>query len=109
MIQECKIHGETKFIKRNDGGFRCGKCATEAVQKRRWKVKAMAIEYKGGSCIHCGYNKCPDALEFHHMNPAQKDFTLSGNGHCKSWEKVKAELDKCILLCANCHRELHAS
>jgi 5-methylcytosine-specific restriction endonuclease McrA len=68
----------------------------------------MSVQYKGGKCCICGYDKCYDALEFHHLDPSQKDFGLSSNGHTRSWEKVKEELDKCILVCANCHREIHA-
>lgn len=77
-----------------------------AVQKRRLKIKAMAIEYKGGACSRCGYDRCPDALEFHHLDPAEKDFGVGTSGHCRSWERVKAELDKCIMVCSNCHREI---
>ena len=80
-----------------------------AVSKRRKKIKQMAIEYKGGSCEVCGYYKCSAALEFHHINPTQKDFSIASNGHSRSWEKVKNELDKCIMVCANCHREMHAN
>lgn len=68
----------------------------------------MAVTYKGGKCERCGYDRCIDALEFHHIDPVQKDFTISAKGYTRSWNKVKAELDKCIMLCANCHRELHA-
>ncbi len=79
----------------------------EAVQTRRQKVKELAVEYKGGECQNCGYNKCISALEFHHLNPDEKDFAISRDGNTRSWEKVKKELDKCILVCANCHREIH--
>jgi hypothetical protein len=68
----------------------------------------MAIEYKGGRCQICGYNRCSEALEFHHPDPTQKDFGISQKGYTRSWEKVKEETDKCILLRANCHREVHA-
>lgn len=78
-----------------------------SVVKRRHKIKELSIEYKGGCCERCGYNKYIGALEFHHLDPNEKDFNLSKKGHCRSWEKVKIELDKCILLCANCHREIH--
>lgn len=80
----------------------------EAVQRRRKKIKQMAIDYKGGSCQTCGYNKYNGALEFHHTNPNEKDFSIGEKGHCTSWEKVKEELDKCVLVCSNCHREIHA-
>jgi len=79
----------------------------KAVDKRRKKIRTMSIDYKGGCCAICGYNKCANALEFHHKNSDTKDFGISAKGYTRSWEKVKAELDKCVLLCANCHRELH--
>ena len=63
------------------------------------------IKYKGGKCEICGYNKNISALEFHHINPKEKAFTVSDTRH--SWNEAQKELDKCILLCANCHRELH--
>ena len=85
------------------------KRVAEHVSNRRRKIKIMAVEYKGGKCVHnnCGYNKCISALEFHHLDPNEKDFSLAYKGNCVSWEKVKNELDKCILVCANCHREIH--
>ena len=77
------------------------------VTERRKKLKEMAIEYKGGKCSKCGYNKCVNALEFHHIDPSKKDFGIGNNGHTRSWNKTKIELDKCIIVCANCHREIH--
>ena len=56
----------------------------------------------------CGYNRCPGALEFHHMDPTKKDFSISVDGMTRAWSKVKDELEKCVLVCANCHREIHA-
>ena len=79
-----------------------------AVRKRRRKVRLMAIQYKGGRCRRCGYDRCVEALEFHHLDSAQKDFGISSRGYTRSWARVRAELEKCILICANCHRELHA-
>ncbi|OGI18574.1 MAG: hypothetical protein A3B68_02280 [Candidatus Melainabacteria bacterium RIFCSPHIGHO2_02_FULL_34_12] len=79
----------------------------EAVRKRRKKIRLMAIEYKGGKCKLCGYNRCIEALEFHHTDPSKKDFSISSRGHSRSWKRVKEELDKCTMLCANCHREIH--
>lgn len=79
----------------------------KAVTERRRKLKLMAIEYLGGKCEHCGYDKCPDAFDFHHRDPSQKDFGI-GSGNSISWDRTKVELDKCALLCANCHREEHA-
>jgi len=79
-----------------------------AVHKRRKKIRMMAVEYKGGKCEICGYDRCVEALEFHHQDSAKKDFSVSSDGCTRSWVRVKAELDKCIMLCANCHRETHA-
>jgi hypothetical protein len=80
----------------------------KAVQKRREKIRIMAVEYKGSCCQECGYNRCFEALEFHHLDPTQKDFGISQKGYSRSWEKVKNEIEKCVLLCANCQREFHS-
>ncbi len=69
----------------------------------------MAIEYKGGKCVICGYKKCVGALTLHHRNPKEKDFGLSVRGLTRSWEKIRKELDKCVLLCSNCHAEVHGN
>jgi hypothetical protein len=100
----------------------CGKsCKSKAAHQRmmetikqtngqkvvRWRqrTKVIAVKYKGSKCCRCGYDRCIKALDFHHIDPAKKDFSVSGVS--RSWESIKAELDKCILVCANCHRELH--
>jgi 5-methylcytosine-specific restriction endonuclease McrA len=80
----------------------------KAVDKRRKKIKEMAIVYKGGKCFFCGYKRCVGALEFHHLDPKGKDFGLGANGLTRSWERTKNELNKCILVCSNCHKEIHA-
>ena len=80
----------------------------KAVIKRRKKVKTLALEYKGGKCQICGYSKCVGALELHHVNPKEKSFGIGEKGYTRSWEKVRLELDKCVLLCANCHREVES-
>ncbi len=76
-----------------------------AVTLKRKSLRLKAIEYKGGQCQKCGYSKCFDTLEFHH-DQNYKNFGISAKGYTRSWEKVRAELDLCILLCANCHREI---
>jgi hypothetical protein len=60
----------------------------EAVAKRRKRIRLKAIEALGGKCIICGYNKYPEVLEFHHRDPAQKEFSISRKGHCRSWERI---------------------
>lgn len=74
---------------------------------RRKEIKQSLVDYKGGCCKKCGYNKSLKALQFHHLIPQQKSFTISANLKSLSIEKIKKELDKCILLCANCHAEIH--
>lgn len=78
------------------------------VSELRREVKLKCIEYKGGKCQQCGYSKCPGALVFHHIDPTEKEFAISSNGVSRSFEKCKPELDKCVLLCQNCHAEIHA-
>ena len=80
----------------------------QAVSKRRRAIKALAIEYKGGKCQICGYKKYQGALDLHHINPNQKEFNISQKGHSRSWDRVRKEIDKCMLVCANCHREVEA-
>lgn len=78
------------------------------VVKRRKILKEKSLAYKGGKCEKCGYNKCDSALEFHHLDHNKKDFGISQDGNTRPWNQIKEELDKCVLLCANCHRETHA-
>ena len=70
------------------------------------KRKLWAIEYLGGVCTICKNTHHPAVFEFHHMNPETKDRDPS-KMLSLSLEKLQSELDKCILLCANCHRILH--
>jgi len=79
----------------------------KAVAKRRRKIKTLAIEYKGGKCQVCGYKKYQGALDLHHVS-GKKEFGIGDKGYTRSWEKVRQELDKCVLVCANCHREIEA-
>jgi hypothetical protein len=80
----------------------------QAVSERRRRLKLMLIEYKGGKCSRCGYSSCPAVFDLHHLDETKKDFGFGVGGITRSWDRLKAEADKCILLCANCHRELHA-
>ncbi len=77
------------------------------VKAWRYRTKIRAVEYKGGKCSICNYNKSMAALQFHHIDPTQKEFGIARSGISRAWEKIKKELDKCILLCANCHAERH--
>ncbi len=77
-------------------------------KKQRLKRKTQAVNYKGGKCYTCGYKKCIGALEFHHVDPSTKEMDLSVRNICKAWKVVRKELDKCVCVCANCHREVNA-
>ena len=79
----------------------CGSCHVILHRKR---TKEKAIEYKGGKCLLCGYSKCNRNMIFHHLNPKEKDFNISGTS--LSWERIRKELDKCVLLCCRCHGEV---
>jgi hypothetical protein len=83
--------------------------SSEYVKKWRKKVKEIIITCMGGECQICKYNKCTTALELHHVNPDEKDFTFGYlMASCRNWKIIYEEIAKCILLCSNCHREIHA-
>ena len=94
-----KLEGITKRYEKMSG--------YKAVTRRNSRMKILSVEYKGGECQLCGYNRCYAALDFHHINLHSKDFRIS-DGRQRSWERVRKELDKCVCLCSNCHREVHA-
>ena len=104
---ECKWHLCTNQVT-GKGKYCSKKCKNKgSVDNFRKNLKQKAINSLGGKCQICGYDKCAAALEFHHLDPSQKDFAIGSNGHSRSWERVKQELTKCQLVCANCHREIH--
>ncbi len=84
--------------------------ASKHVIDWRQRTKERCVESMGGKCYICGYSKCVNALEFHHLDPKEKDFGISSTrANPKSWDKIVDELKKCILLCSNCHQEVHAN
>jgi hypothetical protein len=118
-----KEYGETRFCPRckkdcetsdfytrrgkENSSVYCKSCTSEQTTERMRKFKSQMIEYKGGCCVRCGYKKYQGALEFHHLEPSEKDFNPSHMRKYSFDERVKKELDKCILVCSNCHREIH--
>jgi DNA-binding CsgD family transcriptional regulator len=103
-----EINGDNFYLNKDNKVYHwCRKCNSADTLKRGGTLKPKCVEYKGGKCIICNYNKCQGALEFHHLDPSIKDYNIS-RLWSYSWEIVEKELDKCVLLCANCHRELHA-
>lgn len=93
---------------RKSGSSYCKSCFNKYCVERWIEKKKLAIKYKGGSCIKCGFNKHYAALQFHHIDPSTKEYTWD-KLKLKSWDKIVKELDKCELLCANCHSILHSS
>ena len=108
----CGKCGKSFIVKDNAFNRRyCYDCVPSTPKsgaQNRQIIKQWALEYKGSKCEKCGYNKCSEALEFQHKNPEEKDFNLSDRNLILDWQEIKKELDKCILVCANCHREIHA-
>ena len=84
----------------------CKKCTLQRINEARAQFKRACLEYAGGAkCSICGYDKCISALEFHHVDRYAKDFTISQCRAVRLTDNIKSELDKCVVLCANCHRE----
>jgi hypothetical protein len=103
----------TYFYRRTNrpGGYggNCRRCATESRVEQIRRNKEKAVEMLGGKCLRCGYNKCLDALCFHHPDPSKKDDMFKRLRNRK-WDYIKQELvrQECVLLCANCHAETHS-
>lgn len=107
----CKNNVNTKdFYQRRgieNSSTYCKSCTSEQTLERTRNLKSQMVEYKGGCCVRCGYKKYQGALEFHHLDPNEKDFNPSRLKNYSFNEIIKSELDKCILVCSNCHREIH--
>lgn len=104
----CPTHGLTTFRLQGRGGYRCARCSTDAVSRRRRRVKKILVEDAGGCCRRCGYDRCMAALSFHHLDPSEKRYALSQQGVTRSLARAREEASKCVLLCANCHAEVEA-
>jgi len=109
LCPRCKLNKpKNDFYKSTKSSSYCKKCIIETNAERQRRTKQLAVDYKGGKCSKCGYNKCIAALEFHHIDPKTKDKDYF-NSREGLTNELKTELDKCVLLCANCHREIHHS
>ena len=117
MIKICEICND-KYETNSYSRIYCYKCSGESTrinnttrkhQKTilRRSMKLQAIKLLGEKCSICGYNRCIDALEFHHKEPSEKEFKL-GSGNTMSWKEYKIEALKCVLVCSNCHKEIHS-
>jgi transposase len=106
MTMTCPRHGKTEFWLEGRGYYRCKRCRSAAVARRRRKVKAILVREAGGSCRICGYGRSMRALHFHHLDPSKKRLEINAKGIAVSLEKLRAEAQKCVLLCSNCHAEV---
>lgn len=100
----------SKFSERHDRAVkssRCKDCLNRTKKRIANEIKSRAIEYKGSKCHDCLLLFPAPVYEFHHRDPAHKDFTISDKKSMVQWEAIKIELDKCDMLCANCHRLRH--
>ena len=95
--KQCAMEYQRQYNKKNRAKV------TEASRIKRQRLKQVLLEECGGKCIICGYNRYAGALEFHHKDPSQKDYHVSATGI----HKARKEAKKCILVCSNCHMELH--
>jgi hypothetical protein len=99
---------EYKYIRTKTGGNGSSTkfCASCQTNRRRFTLRGRIVARLGGECSICGYSECFGALDVHHLDPSMKSFHISG-AHSRGWTKILEELDKCVLLCSNCHRKEH--
>lgn len=108
---KCKQCGDTDpghMMNRGKGRISkvlCKSCHNKNTIERGRRNRQALIEYMGGKCVECGYDKHPDAMDFHHVGAKDKSFKSI---RYWSFERAKKELEGCILLCANCHRIEHS-
>lgn len=107
-LLQCPRHGKVSHVRDSRGYFRCRTCRGEAVVRRRRRVKQILVDEAGGCCRLCGYDRSAAALEFHHLDPRDKQFGVASGGVARSLARVQAEVRKCVLLCSNCHAEVEA-
>jgi transposase-like protein len=107
-VMECARHGSSEFWLEGRGIYRCLRCRSEAVARRRRRIKEVLVAEAGGRCSMCGYDRYLGALQFHHRDGEIKEFGLGDRGLTRSIDAVRAEAAKCVLLCANCHSEVEA-
>jgi len=108
VVMQCRRHGDTPFFRDRRGYFRCKRCLSESVARRRRRMKQILVQEAGGACRVCGYDRNVRALHFHHLEPSLKRHEVNARGAAMALERLQAEARKCVLLCANCHAEVEA-
>jgi transposase/5-methylcytosine-specific restriction endonuclease McrA len=104
----CPRHGEANFCLDKRGYYRCKRCRSESVARRRRKMKEILVREAGGACQICGYDRDMRALHFHHLERSSKRHEINARGAGIALDKLRSEARKCVLLCANCHAEVEA-
>ena len=117
MIKKCEIcQKEFETLPNGNSRKYCFECSpsypkggsrSKTISALRKAMKKEAVKRKGGKCESCGYDKCLDALSFHHLDSSEKEFGLAQGGITRTWDQYWVEAQKCKLLCANCHAEEH--
>lgn len=108
IIKKCEKHGDVDHVSCVNGSYVCKKCRVEWTTNKRKRIKINLVKCHGGKCNICGYDKCITALQFHHIEPNKKDFNIAKAGGIIAFNKALDETKKCILVCSNCHSEIHA-
>jgi hypothetical protein len=105
----CKHHGLVEWHRYRDARrghrWRCKRCVADAVTRRHQKLRTLLVAEGGGCCAVCGYDACIVNLHFHHVDATAKSFSMS-MARGKSEAAYRAEMEKCVLVCANCHGEI---
>jgi len=106
QCRSCGLEGAENFYK--NAKYQCKSCWNKRTyQSARDKLDQL-LDERGGRCERCGYDSCRAALQWHHVDPNEKEFGI-GNRRGLPIEQLRAETAKCQLLCANCHCEVHAA
>lgn len=101
---KCGVSGKENFYKY---AYECKKCWNKRTYQRSRDNLDLLIFERGNKCEECGYNRCIDALQWHHIDPNEKEFGISHRRGAPI-DILREETKKCRLLCANCHSEAHA-
>lgn len=102
----CINHPNTSRVLSSNGSYVCPACRYEKLKGKRHRAKQALVSARGGRCERCGYSKYTEVMEFHHIDPSQKDFQLSSRMSF-AFDAIIKEAEKCMMLCPTCHREVH--
>lgn len=102
----CNACYAKKARERYSKDFKVREKAKQKTYERITKNKEKAVEYLGGKCLDCNGIFPQEVYDFHHVDPSTKEKELT-SARFQSWDNYKKELDKCVLLCSNCHRIRH--